>query len=52
MALSEHVYCVAIAFKMPKQVEQQICIKFCINLECSSTLTIQMMQKAAPMGNW
>ena len=31
--LSEHVYCVAIAFKMTEPVEQQICIKFCVKLE-------------------
>ena len=33
-------------------VEQQICIRFCIKLEYSSAETIQMMQKAAAMGNW
>ena len=44
--LSEHVYCVAIAFKMTEQVEQQICIKFCVKLEHSSTKTIEMTQKA------
>ena len=52
MTLSEHVYCVAIAFKMTKQVEQRICIKFCIKLEHSSVETIQMIQKAVAMGNW
>ena len=46
MPLSEHVYCVAIAFKMTEQVEQQICIKFCIKPEHSSTETIWMIQKA------
>ena len=50
--LSEHVYCVAITFKMTEQVQQQICTKFCINLEHSSAETIQMIQKAAAMGNW
>ena len=50
--LSEQVYCVAVTFKMTEQVEQQICIKFCIKLEHSSTETIQMIQKAAAMGNW
>ena len=34
--LSEQVYCVAVTFKMTEQVEQQICIKFCIKLEHSS----------------
>ena len=52
MPLSEHVYCVAIAFKMPEQVEQQICIKFCMKLEHSSTETIPTIQKAAAMGKW
>ena len=33
-------------------VEQQICIKFWIKLEHSSTETIWMIQKAAAMGNW
>ena len=44
--MNEHVYCVAIALKMTEGVEQQICIKFCIKLEHSSTETIQMIQKA------
>ena len=52
MPLSEHVYCVAVAFKMTEKVEQQICIKFCIKLEHSSMETIQMIQKATAMGNW
>ena len=34
MPLSEHVYCVAIAYKMTEQVEQ-ICIKFCVKPEHS-----------------
>ena len=34
--LSEHVYCVAIAFKMTEWVERWIFIKFCIKLEHSS----------------
>ena len=46
MPLSEHVYCVAITFKMTEQVEQQICIKFCIKLEHSSTETIWRNPKA------
>ena len=52
MPLSEHVYCVAITFKMTEQAEQQICIKFCIKVEHSSTETIQMIQEATSMGNW
>ena len=47
----EHVYCVAIAFKMTERVEQRICIRFGINLEHSSTEIIQMTQKATAMGN-
>ena len=50
--LSEHVYCVAVTFKMTEQVEQQICIKLCIKLEHSSSESIQMIQKATSMGNW
>ena len=52
MSLSEHVYCVAIALKMTERIEQQIYIKFCVKLEHSSAETIQMIQKAAAMGNW
>ena len=52
MPLSEHVYCVAVTFKMAEQVEQQICLKFCIKLEHASMETIQMIQKATAMGNW
>ena len=40
MMLSEHVSCVAVAFKMIEQVEQCICIKFCIKLGHSSVETI------------
>ena len=35
--LSEHVYLVAMAFKMTEQVEQWICSRFCVKLEHSST---------------
>ena len=51
-ASSDHVDCVAIAFKMTEWVEQQICIRFCVKLEHSSVKTIQMIQKATAMGNW
>ena len=44
--MREHVYSVAVTFKMTEQVEQQICIKFCVKLEHSSTKTIEMTQKA------
>ena len=46
MTLNEHVYCVAVTFKMTEQVEQRICIEFCVKLEYSSAETIQMIQKA------
>ena len=52
MQLSEHVHCVAVAFKMTEQVERRLCIKFCAKLEHSSTEAIWMIQKAAAMGNW
>ena len=52
MPLSEHVYCVAITFKMTERVEQQICIKFCVKLEHSFTKTTWVIQKATAMGNW
>ena len=52
MLLSEHVYSVAIAFKMTEQVEQRVCINFCIKLEHSSMEMIWMTQKATAMGNW
>ena len=41
-----------IAIKMTEQVEQEICIKFCIKLEHSSVEAIQMIQKATAMGSW
>ena len=50
--LSEHVYCVALAFKMTEWVEQWSCIRFCIKPEYSSAETIWMIQKATAMGNW
>ena len=49
--MSEHVYCVAIVFKMAEQVEQQICVKFWMKVEYSSTETIQMIQKVTAIGN-
>ena len=52
MLLSEHMYCVAVTFKMTEQVEQQISIQFCIKLEHSCVETIWMIQKAVAMGNW
>ena len=44
--MSEHVYCVAVTFKMTEQVEQQICIKFCIKLDHSSIESIHVIQNA------
>ena len=52
MLLSEHVYCVAISFKMTERVEKRICIRFYLKLEHSSVETIGMILKAAAMGNW
>ena len=52
MLFSKHMYCVAVTFKMTEQVEQWICIRFCVKLENSSMETIWMIQKAATMGNW
>ena len=49
--MSEHVYYVAVTFKVTDQVEQQICIKFCIKLEHSSVETIWMIQLWAT-GDW
>ena len=50
MLLSEHVHCVAIAFKMTEWAEQQMHY-FCIKLEHSSMETIQMIQGPVGMGN-
>ena len=46
MLLNEHVYCVAVSFKMTERVEQWICIKFCVKLEYFSTETIQTIPKS------
>ena len=37
---------------MTKQIEEWICIRFCVKLEHSSTETIRMNQKSAAMGKW
>ena len=37
---------------MTEQVEQRICIKFCIKLDHSSMESIWMIQKAIAVGNW
>ena len=44
--MSEHVYCVAVAFKMTEQVKQWTYNKFCVKLEHFSVETIQIIQKA------
>ena len=51
-AIEWHVYCVAVTFKVIEQVEQWICIKFCVKLEHSSTETIWVIQKSTAMGKW
>ena len=51
MPLNEHVYCVAIAFKMTESRTTNL-HKFCINLEYSSGETIHLIQKPTAMGNW
>ena len=51
MPSSEHVYCVAVTFKMTEQVQQWTCIKFCVKLEHSSIETIWMIQKAIAIGH-
>ena len=43
--LSEHVYCVAVTFKMTEWEEQQIYIKFCVKLEHSLMETILMIPR-------
>ena len=50
--VSEHLYCAAIAFKMTEQIEQQISSNFALSLNIPSMETLQMIQKAAAMGNW
>ena len=52
MPLSEYVYSIPVAIKMTEQVEQEICIKFCVKLERSFTKNIRMIQKAAAVGSW
>ena len=49
---SEHVSYVGVTFKITEQVEQWMCIKFCIKLEHSSVETTGMIQKTRAVGNW
>ena len=51
MPLSEHVYHVAVTFKMTEQVEQQICIKLVLSLNIPLQNYLDI-QKAAATGNW
>ena len=53
MPLSEHVYRVALAFKVSKQ-KKQIRIKFCVKLEPSSAETTWMTQRPQSWetGDW
>ena len=37
---------------MTEQVEQWICIRFCVKLEHSSVKIVWMIQKVTAMGNW
>ena len=37
---------------MTEQVEQRICVQFCIELEHSTAETIWLIQKATAMGTW
>ena len=50
--MSEHVYHMAVAFKVTEQVEQRIYIKFCVMLEHSRVENIWVIQKATAMGSW
>ena len=51
MPLSEHVYCVAVAFKMTEQSNKSAS-NVVFKLECSSAETVQMIQNTAVMANW
>ena len=52
MSLREHVYYVAVTFKMTEQVDNKAVSNFALKPEHSSVETIQMIQKATAMGNW
>ena len=53
MQSSEHVYCVAIAFKMTEQVQQtNLLSSFVLGLNSPPLETIWMIQKATAMGKW
>ena len=50
MLLSEHVYGVAVTFKMTERAEQWTCIRFCIKLQHSSAEGIRMISKSRSYG--
>ena len=50
--MSEHVYYVAVAFKMTERVEQKNLHQIFIKLEHSSMETIGVIQKSAAVVNW
>ena len=52
MPLSEHVYCVAIAFKVTEQVEQRDCIQFCVKLVHFLHGLYLDDAEATAVGNW
>ena len=52
MPLSELEYCVIVTFKMTEWVGQWICVRFYLKLQHSFVETIEIIQKAAAMGNW
>ena len=50
----EHVYYVAVTFKMTEWIEQQFCIKFCIKLEHSSEKLLRWCRRLQlwAAGDW
>ena len=54
MLLSEHVYCVAITFKMTEWAQQWICIRFCSKLEHSPWKLFQWFRRLQlwTTGDW
>ena len=54
MPLSEHVYCVAVSFKLTDWVVQWICIKFCISLNIALWELFRWFRRPQPWatGDW
>ena len=52
--MSVNAYCVAVAVKMTEQIEQHICVIFCVKLEHSSTENIRMIHRPQlwATGDW